>query len=124
MITHDIMVGRIVRANDVYEDLIRMDQMFLTHMKDHKRKWMLSFNLISYLLLSFRIIKFEHEGAKLLTILADTTDFSIAHDLLCEFNDLLNDFKPTFVEYMDLARLNPAEDSTDLFNIYTYGGRV
>lgn len=124
MITNDITVDRIARANDVYEDLVRMDQLFLTHMKNHKRKWMLSLNLVSYLLLFFRITKFEHEGAKLLTILADMVDFNVAHDLLCEFNELLNDFKPTFIEYMDLARLNPAEDSTDLFNVYTYGGEV
>lgn len=119
-----LMKERVQRANDVYDSIVSMNQQFLSHMGKTKKRWIFSRYLFTALYLLNKITRFEDEVAKLLLVMDETRGFQETHDLVCEFNDLLMDFKPTFINYMNLSKLCPVENPEDLFNIYTYGGKV
>jgi hypothetical protein len=124
MIIDTVTAERIDRANDIYDDINRLNRDFTQWARNNKRKWIFSLQLFEVPYLLNRIVKFETEGAKLLALLGTTTDFKEAHDFLCEFSDLVRDYRATFITYMNLAKLHPSETPEDLFDIYTYGGAI
>jgi len=115
---------RIITANEVYDNLVKVNQEFLAAMSKSKWKWILSFNFFTVMYLLWKITAFEEEGVEILEALQGGSDFRATHELLTDFNELLSDYKPTFIKCVAFGMIRSQELPEDLFNIYTYGGKV
>lgn len=51
-------------------------------------------------------------------------DWHDAHELVCEFNDLLPEIKKTLIQVFSLSIEEMEVNAEELFNVLTYGGRV
>lgn len=122
--TEEEMKRRIAMANDVYDWLMGLNQEFLVAMGRRKWRWLLSFKVFTVMSLLWKITAFEHEAIEIAYALQGNPDFRETHELLTDFNDLLDHFKPTFIEYVTLGKIRSHETPEDLFNIFTYGGKV
>lgn len=71
-----------------------------------------------------KITSFEHKGIDIIHTLQHGPSFPEAQELLSDFNELLNYFKPTFVKYIALSNILSHEEPEDLFNNFTFGGKV
>lgn len=118
------MQVRIQTADDVYDNLVKINQEFLTAMGKAKWKWILSFNFFTVMYLLWKITAFEEEGMQILAALRDSPDFRETHELLTDFNEMLADYKPTFIKCVSFGMIRSHELPEDLFNIYTCGGKV
>lgn len=120
----EVMQARIALANDVYDDLVQLNQEFLSEMNRIKWQWIFSIDLFTVLYLLGKITAFEQEGIEILDALRDNPDYRESHELLTDFNHMLAHYKPMFIKYLKFSKIRSEELPEDLFNIYTYGGEV
>lgn len=71
----------------------------------------------------YKISQFEKELARYSALGHATTGFVDKHEVLCEFNDILSDYKQLLISYYDLTTIED-ETGESIFNIYTYGGKI
>lgn len=120
----EIMQARIALANDVYDDLVALNQEFLAVMNRTKWEWIFSIHLFKAIGLLWKITAFEEEGIRILDALRDTSNYREAHELIGDYNEMLEHYKPMFIKYLKFSKIRSNELPEDLFNILTYGGKV
>lgn len=122
--TEEEMQCRIALANDIFNSLMKLNQEFLSAINQNKWEWLLSFDLFRVLFYLGKMTSFEHKCLLILDALRDNIGFRENYELLTDFNKLLNDFKPIFIKYVAFGKVRSNETPEDLFEIYTYGGKV
>lgn len=72
----------------------------------------------------YHIDGFQQEANELVQHMLAADSFIDKHNLLCDFNDLLECYRDRIAEIFDILHIYPDEEGKYIFSNCSYGGRV
>lgn len=115
---------RIGLAIDSLEQL--MKQLELRFHLDNEKKWgSFSFRVwLSDIYYAWLVTRFNKVAKEIKTLLETATTFPDEIESLITFNDFIEEQKDFIINIFTKTSSHSQEDPIDLYNIYTYGGKV